>query len=392
MRRLILIATVVSSFLRVLAHPIPDIPVLGSFYTDGNASILVEIDTRSFAEDPESVPFLVQSSFNQRSSQQKEDLLQKGKLMISEALEIKFGHRDWHQPDFIFNFMEKNATELSEENIVVIRASHQVFLPSNSAFYQIRAKNEAAYDLIFTNIINDEPQRRVNVLFPGEESFQLDLSFIDGKRAPKEEPNLNSSTQPKQESIEKRRSDARSTFLSFSRQGFVHVYPLGLDHILFVLGLFFLSRKWKPILYQVSVFTIAHTITLGLATLDLVSAPSHVVEPIIAASIAVVAIENILFPGYRHSRLFVVFFFGLIHGLGFAGALSAFNLEPTSLAIGLLGFNIGVELGQLAVIYFVFVVTYQFSDEFSYRKFVVIPGSSLIALMGIYWTIERVFF
>ena len=392
MRRLLLIATVVSSFLRVLAHPIPDIPVLGSFYTDGNASILVEIDTRSFAEDPESVPFLIQSSFDELSSQQKEDLLLQGKLMVSEALEIKFGHRDWHLPDFVFSFTEKNATELSEENIVVIRASHQVFLPSNSAFYQIRAKNEAAYVLIFTNIIDDEPQRRVNVLFPGEESFQLDLSFIDGKRVPKEEPSLNSFTQPKQESIEKRRADARSTFISFSRQGFVHVLPLGLDHILFVLGLFFLSRKWKPILYQVSVFTIAHTITLGLATLDLVSAPSHVVEPIIAASIAVVAIENILFPGYRHSRLFVVFFFGLIHGLGFAGALSAFNLEPTSLAIGLLGFNIGVELGQLAVIYFVFVVTYQFSDEFSYRKFVVIPGSSLIALMGIYWTIERVFF
>ena len=275
---------------------------------------------------------------------------------------------------------------------MVIRASYQEFLPSNSAFYQIRAKKEAAYDLVFSNLINDVPQRRVNVLFPEEESFQLDLSFIDGKRMPKEEPNLNGSTQPKQESIEKRRSDARSTFLSFCRQGFVHVLPLGLDHILFVLGLFFLSRKWKPILYQVSVFTIAHTITLGLATLDLISAPSHVVEPIIAASIAMVAIENIFFPGYRHTRLFVVFFFGLIHGLGFAGAFSAFNLEPTSLVIGLLGFNVGVELGQLAVISIVFISTFWLKDEFSYRKLVVIPGSSLIALMGIYWTIERVFF
>lgn len=392
MRRLLPIAALVLSFLEVKAHPIPDIPVLGSFYSDGNASILVEIDTRSFAEDPESVPFLVQSSFDELSSEQKKDLLQKGKLMISEALEIKFGHRDWHLPDFVFSFTEKNATELSEENIVAIRASHQEFLPPNSAFYQIRAKNEAAYDLIFSNIINDEPQRRVNVLFPGEESFQLDLSFIDGKRVLKEEPSLNSSTQPMPESMEKRRADARSTFISFSRQGFVHVLPLGLDHILFVLGLFFLSRKWKPIIYQVSVFTIAHTITLGLATLDLVSAPSRIVEPVIAASIAVVAIENIIFPGYRHTRLFVVFFFGLIHGLGFAGALSAFNLEPTSLVIGLLGFNVGVELGQLAVISIVFASTFWLKDEFSYRKFVVIPGSSLIAMMGIYWTIERVFF
>lgn len=392
MKHLLISAVIVFSFLKVIAHPIPDIPILGSFYTDGNASILVEIDTRSFAEDPESVPFLTQSSFNELSSQQKEDLLRKGKVMISEALEIKFGHRDWHLPNFVFSFTEKNATELSEENIVVIRASHQEFLPSNSAFYQIRAKKEAAYDLVFSNLINDKPQRRVNVLFPEEESFQLDLSFIDGKRMPKEEPNLNGSTQPKQESIEKRRSDARSTFLSFCRQGFVHVLPLGLDHILFVLGLFFLSRKWKPILYQVSVFTIAHTITLGLATLDLISAPSHVVEPIIAASIAMVAIENIFFPGYRHTRLFVVFFFGLIHGLGFAGAFSAFNLEPTSLVIGLLGFNVGVELGQLAVISIVFASTFWLKDEFSYRKLVVIPGSSLIALMGIYWTIERVFF
>ena len=158
--------------------------------------------------------------------------------------------------------------------------------------------------------------------------------------------------------------------------------PLGLDHILFVIGLFFLSRKWKPIIYQVSVFTLAHTITLGLATLDLVSAPSNVVEPVIVASIAIVAIENILFPGYRHLRLLVVFFFGLIHGLGFAGALSAFQLDPASLMIGLLGFNVGVELGQLAVISLVFTATFWLKEEHSYRKFAVIPGSSFIAIMG----------
>jgi hypothetical protein len=189
-----------------------------------------------------------------------------------------------------------------------------------------------------------------------------------------------------------RREDARSTFYSFARQGFVHVLPLGLDHILFVLGLFFLSRKWKPILYQVSVFTVAHTITLGLATLELISAPSHVVEPIIAASIAVVALENIFFPNYRHSRLFIVFFFGLIHGLGFAGALSAFDLDPASLVIGLLGFNLGVEFGQLAVIAIAFFLTFWLKDEEKYRKIAVVPCSTLIALMGTYWTIERIFF
>lgn len=131
---------------------------------------------------------------------------------------------------------------------------------------------------------------------------------------------------------------------------------------------------------------------MGLATLDLISAPSHVIEPIIAASIAVVALENLFFPGYRHSRLLIVFFFGLIHGLGFAGALSAFNLDPTSLVIGLLGFNIGVEFGQLAVIAIAAGLTFWVKDKTSYRKFIVIPGSVLIAVFGLYWTIERIFF
>ncbi|MBP52157.1 MAG: hypothetical protein CMI27_03320, partial [Opitutae bacterium] len=189
---------------------------------------------------------------------------------------------------------------------------------------------------------------------------------------------------------EKESEDSQSTFFSFLRQGFVHVVPLGLDHILFVLGIYLLSRKWKPILLQVSVFTIAHTITLGLATLGMVSVPSNVVEPIIAASIAVVAIENIFFPGYRPHRLLVVFVFGLIHGLGFAGALSAFNLDSSSLLLGLLGFNIGVELGQLAVISMAALSTMKFSEK-DYRKLVVVPGSIVISIFGIYWTIERLF-
>jgi hypothetical protein len=232
----------------------------------------------------------------------------------------------------------------------------------------------------------------VNVLFPGEESFQFDLGFVE-IQTPTSKPVPVVGDYPRTEEEKKQdRADARSTFISFARQGFVHVLPLGLDHILFVIGLFLLSRQWKPILYQVSIFTLAHTITLGLATLDLISAPSNVVEPIIAASIAVVALENIFFPGYRNSRLLIVFAFGLIHGLGFAGALSAFNLQPTSLAVGLLGFNLGVEFGQLAVIAIVYIATFWITDKQNYRKYIVIPLSALIGVAGIYWTIERVFF
>jgi hypothetical protein len=383
-------------------HPIPDIPVIGKFNSDGTSSIYIEIDTRSFAEDPEQVPFLTNSAFKQLSDSNKTDLILQAKSMIENALQLRFGDNDWYLPEFEFDFVEQDGGDLSEENILVLQGQYDISLDNNSGFYQIRSQDEAPYDLIFTNQINGKPQKRVNVLFPNEESFKFDLSFIDGKSIAQHEVEQKSGSTTEQvtqksgsiaeKSAEERREDARSTFYSFTRQGFVHVLPLGLDHILFVLGLFFLSRKWRPILYQVSVFTVAHTITLGLATLELISAPGHVVEPIIAASIAVVAIENILFPNYRHSRLFIVFFFGLIHGLGFAGALSAFDLDPTSLVIGLLGFNVGVEFGQLAVIAIVFVLTFWLKDEATYRKLAVVPCSILIACMGIYWTIERIFF
>ena len=372
-------------------HPIPDIPVIGKFNSDGNCSIYIEIDTRSFAEDPEQVPFLTNSAFKQLSDSNKTDLILQAKSMIENAFQLRFGNNNWYLPEFKFDFVERDGEDLSEENIFVLQGQYDISLDNNSSFYQIRSQDEAPYDLVFTNQINGKPQKRVNVLFPNEESFKFDLSFIDGKPIVQNEVEQKSGSIAEKSSKE-RQEDARSTFYSFTRQGFVHVLPLGLDHILFVLGLFFLSRKWKPILYQVSVFTVAHTITLGLATLELISAPSHVVEPIIAASIAVVALENIFLPNYRHSRLFIVFFFGLIHGLGFAGALSAFDLDPTSLVIGLLGFNVGVELGQLAVIAIVFVLTFWLKDEATYRKLAVVPCSILIACMGIYWTIERIFF
>ena len=372
-------------------HPIPDIPVIGKFNSDGNCSIYTEIDTRSFAEDPEQVPFLTNSALKKLSDSSKTDLILQAKSMIENALQIRFGNDDWYLPEFIFGFVEQDGGDLSEENIFVLQGQYDISLDKNSSSYQIRSLEDAPYDLVFTNQINGKPQRRVNVLFPNEESFKFDLSFIDGKPIAQNEVEQNPVSIAEKNS-EERKEDARSTFYSFTRQGFVHVLPLGLDHILFVLGLFFLSRKWRPILYQVSVFTVAHTITLGLATLELISAPSHVVEPIIAASIAVVALENIFFPNYRHSRLFIVFFFGLIHGLGFAGALSAFDLDPTSLVIGLLGFNVGVEFGQLAVITIVFFLTFWLKDETKYRKIAVVPCSILIALMGIYWTIERIFF
>ena len=259
-----------------------------------------------------------------------------------------------------------------------------------NATYQIKAKESAPLDLIFTNRLNGIPHRRVNVLFPGEESFALRLPPLKSLEHISDDPVSDAPKLTNSEQNSYVDADTWSTFASFLRQGFLHVLPLGLDHILFVIGLFLLSRKFKVLIYQISIFTLAHTLTLGLATVGLISVPSTIVEPIIAASIAFVALENIFFPTYHPRRLIIVFVFGLIHGLGFAGALSDLNLDPSILIFSLIGFNLGVEGGQLAVILLSFIGVYRFKNEDSYRKGIVIPLSFIIAGLGIYWAIERV--
>jgi hypothetical protein len=173
--------------------------------------------------------------------------------------------------------------------------------------------------------------------------------------------------------------------------GFTHILPKGLDHILFVLGLFLLSTKWKPLLVQVTAFTLAHTITLGLSIYGVVSLSPSIVEPLIAASIAYVAIENLVTAELKPWRAFVVFGFGLLHGLGFAGVLHEIGLPRSEFLTALLSFNVGVELGQLAVIAAAWVlIGLWWKTKPWYRVRLVQPLSALIAAVGIYWTIERI--
>jgi hypothetical protein len=182
------------------------------------------------------------------------------------------------------------------------------------------------------------------------------------------------------------------TFIDYIPVGFTHILPKGLDHILFVLGLFFLSPKMGPLLWQVSAFTVAHTITLGLAALSYVSVPAAIVEPLIAASITFVAIENIMTRDLSRWRPLVVFCFGLLHGLGFASVLGEFGLPEGAFVPALIGFNIGVEFGQLAVIAIAFaVVGFWFNQKPWYRAAIATPVSVAIALMGAWWFVERTF-
>lgn len=173
--------------------------------------------------------------------------------------------------------------------------------------------------------------------------------------------------------------------------GFTHIVPKGLDHILFVLGIFLLSVAWRPLLYQVTAFTIAHTITLGLSLYGYLSLSPSIVEPLIAASIVYVGVENIFTPTLKPWRVFVVFGFGLLHGMGFAGVLTEIGLPKNEFVNALISFNVGVELGQLAVIVVAWLAVAAFRNASWYRRVIVIPGSAAIALTGGYWAVERVF-
>ena len=176
----------------------------------------------------------------------------------------------------------------------------------------------------------------------------------------------------------------------YLRLGFKHIVPQGVDHILFVLGLCFLGMTWRKILSQTTVFTIAHATTLFLSTYGIFSLPGHYVEPGIALSIAWIALENVFKPTLRPGRLAVVFCFGLVHGLGFASSLSDIPFPKHDFLVALLGFNFGVDLGQLFVIAVAFALVGWFRNEPWFRRRIAIPASLVIAAVGIGWAVQRI--
>lgn len=178
-------------------------------------------------------------------------------------------------------------------------------------------------------------------------------------------------------------------FVKYLHSGFIHIIPKGIDHILFVLGLFLSTIMFRKLVWQVTTFTLAHSISLGLAASGVISISADIIEPLIALSIAFVAFENIRNSEAGSSRLIMIFIFGLLHGLGFAFVLTEFGLPSNSFLTSLFAFNIGVEVGQLTVLAVAGVLLYSWSKKPSYRMFVQIPGSVLIGFVGLYWTIER---
>jgi hypothetical protein len=176
----------------------------------------------------------------------------------------------------------------------------------------------------------------------------------------------------------------------YLRLGFHHIVPEGIDHILFVLGLFFLGITWRKLLSQTTVFTVAHATTLFLSTYGIFRLPSHYVEPAIALSISYIAFENVFRPRLGPGRLAIVFCFGLIHGLGFASSLSDVPFPKHQFIFALLGFNFGVDFGQLFVIGCAFALVGWFRNKPWFRARIAIPCSLVIAAVGLFWAVQRI--
>lgn len=183
-----------------------------------------------------------------------------------------------------------------------------------------------------------------------------------------------------------------SNALNYVYQGFVHIIPRGLDHIFFVLALLLFAKSRAILLWQVSSFTLAHTITLALGIYGIVEVSSAIVEPLIALSIVYVALENIHRAKSKtlsHTRMPVIFAFGLLHGLGFASVLADVGLPQGQYALSLISFNVGVELGQLTVIALAFICLLPFRNKSWYQTTLVKNLNGAIAIMATYWLFER---
>lgn len=194
-------------------------------------------------------------------------------------------------------------------------------------------------------------------------------------------------------------------FVDYLREGIWHIW-IGFDHILFLLALLLPAvvlrarHRWQAVdafrpafwnvLKIVTAFTVAHSITLSLATLGVVALPSRFVESVIAASVVLAALNNI-FPIFRERRWAMAFAFGLVHGFGFASVLADLGLPSDALILALVGFNVGVEVGQLAIVTAFLPIAYAMRRTLFYRRLVLLGGSLLIAVVAGVWFIERAF-
>ncbi|WP_193212690.1 HupE/UreJ family protein [Luteolibacter marinus] len=265
---------------------------------------------------------------------------------------------------------EVPTLEETAEGAAVVRVDLTGSLPPGASGPLKLMWNDDEDEPLALELITPRPGKKPRIsvirLAPRDDPFELMVIEPDGRTGESEE----------------------STLWGWVVHGFEHILPKGLDHILFILGLFLLQPKFKPLLWQTSAFTVAHSITLGMVVLGVFTAPARLVESMIALSIAYVGIENLWVKELKPWRVAFVFGLGLLHGMGFASVMQELDLPEGSIVEPLVGFNLGVELGQVTVLSLAFAVTFFWLKKPGFqiaRK----VASALIAVVGLYWTVER---
>lgn len=185
-------------------------------------------------------------------------------------------------------------------------------------------------------------------------------------------------------------SASKTGFMAFLELGIEHIVT-GYDHLLFLFCLLVVTRNFWPAAKIITCFTIAHSITLGLAGANLVDIPGSIIEPFIAATIIYVGLENLLRKGEPKGRALLTFVFGLVHGFGFAGVLRELDITSgeSGILLPLFSFNLGVEVGQLSIAALVLPLLWWLHKKPAIDKWLMPVGSSLACLAGAYWLVER---
>lgn len=330
------------------------------------ADLIVDLDALALGAPPDTDDATLVATLNSLASDEFDASVNQVRRLFERRVRLRFdGAPVYFRVEFP-DYGTPTATESTIPTVLGLTARLTGSVPSGATeleFFASRAFSEV--DLTIRDEIRNVTRR--TLLEPGARSEPFPLT------GPITNPN--------------RLSTARR----YLQLGFIHIIPRGLDHILFVLSLFLLGTKIRPLVWQVTAFTAAHATTLFLSVLGAVSLPAHLVETLIALSIAYVAVENVLTNRLTASRSILVFGFGLLHGLGFAGVLNELGLPDQEWWLGLLSFNMGIELGQLVVIGSALSVAGWCRPRPWYRTRVVIPTSCTIAGIGLYWAFERLF-
>jgi hydrogenase/urease accessory protein HupE len=271
---------------------------------------------------------------------------------------------------------------------ILLRSSHR--LEPEWLSTELLAEDQAIK--LTYQIVDEQPGAVVidTNLFPYDPNHQTFINIYEGSEL-------------RQQLIYNARSDEHTYYLgtadgaievmkTFIPSGIHHIM-IGRDHILFLVGLLLLGGSWVALLKIVTAFTVGHSVTLSLAALNVVTPPASVIEPAIALSIVFVGADNLVRGDGRDLRMWVALVFGLVHGFGFANVLREFGLPREALGWSLFSFNVGVEIGQLAVVLVVMAALSAIRRRsVTLRQRVAFAGSIVVIAAGTYWFVQRVFF